>query len=90
MEEQLREGYKGATMGTFGGGLASEFHRVLGPIGTLAEEGCYRTAPGKDDERRLEPITELATRVLLSSIEWPLSAMEVCGKPKRSLRRRGA
>lgn len=39
MEEQLREGYKVAAMGTLGGGFAAELRSAFEPIGTLADEG---------------------------------------------------
>ncbi len=42
MEEQLREGYKLAAMGTLAGGLSHELNNVLQPIITLAQLGLDR------------------------------------------------
>ena len=64
MEEQLREGYKAVAMGALGGGFASELGRLLGPIGTLAEEGTGRSSSGVSARRRLERIAELANKSL--------------------------
>lgn len=61
MEEQLREGYKVAAMGTFGVGLARELERVLEPIKKLARAGTDRAEEADTDERnRLEQITDAA------------------------------
>ena len=46
MEEQLREGYKVAAMGTLGGGFAGELRRVLEPIERLSKEGLDQANPG--------------------------------------------
>ena len=64
MEEQLRDGYKAVAMGALGGGFASELGRLLGPIGTLAEEGTGRASSGRSVRRRLEQIAELANKSL--------------------------
>lgn len=42
MEEQLREGYKMAAMGTLAGGLSHELNNVLQPVITLAQFGLDR------------------------------------------------
>ena len=42
MEEQLREGYKMAAMGTLAGGLSHELNNVLQPVVTLAQFGLDR------------------------------------------------
>ena len=42
MEEQLREGYKLAAMGTLAGGLSHELNNVLQPVITLAQLGLDR------------------------------------------------
>ena len=60
MEEQLREGYKVAAMGTLGGGFAGELRRVLEPIERLAEEGIERTTVVSDEKIRLERISDAA------------------------------
>ena len=60
MEEQLREGYKVAAMGTLGGGFAGELRRVLEPIERLAEEGIEQTASVPDEKTRLERISDAA------------------------------
>ena len=54
MEEQLREGYKVAAMGTLGGGFAGALRRALEPIERLSGEGLDRTAPESDERTRLE------------------------------------
>ena len=60
MEEQLREGYKVAAMGTLGGGFAGELRRVLEPIERLAEEGIGQTAVASEERSRLERISDAA------------------------------
>ena len=60
MEEQLREGYKVAAMGTLGGGFAGELRRVLEPIEGLAEEGVEQAAAVSDEKTRLERISDAA------------------------------
>ena len=60
MEEQLREGYKVAAMGTLGGGFAGELRRVLEPIEGLAEEGVEQSAAVSDEKTRLERISDAA------------------------------
>ena len=60
MEEQLREGYKVAAMGTLGGGFAGELRRVLEPIDRLSRDGRDRATPASDERRRLERISEAA------------------------------
>ena len=58
MEEQLREGYKVAAMGTLGGGFSGELRRVLEPIERLSREGLDQAALGPDEKTRLERISE--------------------------------
>ena len=60
MEEQLREGYKVAAMGTLGGGFAGELRRVLEPIERLAKEGIEQTTLAPDERTRLEKISDAA------------------------------
>ncbi len=60
MEEQLREGYEVAAMGTLGGGFAGELRRVLEPIAGLAEEGLEQSAAVSDEKIRLEGISDAA------------------------------
>lgn len=61
MEEQLREGYKVAAMGTFGVGLARELEQVFEPIKKLARIGADRAEEADTDERnRLEQIADAA------------------------------
>ena len=60
MEEQLREGYKVAAMGTLGSGFAGELRRVLEPIERLAEQGIERNPAGSDEKTRLERISDAA------------------------------
>ena len=61
MEEQLREGYKIAAMGTFGGGFAGELKRVFEPIKKLARKGADQAEEADTDERnRLEQIADAA------------------------------
>lgn len=61
MEEQLREGYKVAAMGTFGVGLARELERVFEPIKKLARTGADQAEEANTDERnRLEQIADAA------------------------------
>ena len=60
MEEQLREGYKVAAMGTLGGGFAGELRRVLEPIDRLSREGLDRATPVSDERTRLERISDAA------------------------------
>ena len=60
MEEQLREGYKVAAMGTLGGGFAKEIRRALEPVGTLSEEGADKSSPDSGERKRWERVAELA------------------------------
>lgn len=60
MEEQLREGYKVAAMGTLGGGFAGELRRVLEPIERLAGEGAEQATLAPDEKTRLERIADAA------------------------------
>ncbi len=60
MEEQLREGYKVAAMGTLGGGFAGELRRALEPIERLSGEGLDRTTLDADEKTRLERISDAA------------------------------
>ena len=59
MEEQLREGYKVAAMGTLGGGFSGALRRVLEPIERLSSEGL-ETDLVSQERRRLERISEAA------------------------------
>ena len=59
MEEQLREGYKVAAMGTLGGGFSGELRRVLEPIERLSTEGL-EAGLVPHERRRLERISEAA------------------------------
>jgi len=61
MEEQLREGYKVAAMGTLGGGFASELTSALDPIATLTSAGLEDAGPGTAEKNRLRQISEAAT-----------------------------
>jgi len=56
MEEQLREGYKVAAMGTLGGGFAGELRRVLEPVERLSREGLDQATLAPDEKTRLERI----------------------------------
>ena len=58
MEEQLREGYKVAAMGTLGGGFAGELRRVLEPIERLSREGLDRGTLDFGERTRLERISD--------------------------------
>ena len=58
MEEQLREGYKVAAMGTLGGGFAGELRRVLEPIERLSREGLDQATVVADERTRLERISD--------------------------------
>ncbi|MDE0393120.1 MAG: ATP-binding protein [Rhodospirillales bacterium] len=58
MEEQLREGYKVAAMGTLGGGFAGELRRVLEPIDRLSKEGLDRATLVSKERTRLERISD--------------------------------
>ena len=58
MEEQLREGYKVAAMGTLGGGFAGELRRVLEPIERLSREGLEQATVVADERTRLERISD--------------------------------
>ena len=58
MEEQLREGYKVAAMGTLGGGFAGELRRVLEPVERLASEGLDQATLAPDEKTRLERISD--------------------------------
>ena len=58
MEEQLREGYKVAAMGTLGGGFAGELRRVLEPIERLSREGLDQATLVSDERTRLERISD--------------------------------
>ena len=58
MEEQLREGYKVAAMGTLGGGFAGELRRVLEPIERLSREGLGQATLVSDERTRLERISD--------------------------------
>ena len=60
MEEQLREGYKVAAMGTLGGGFAGELRRVLEPIDRFSKEGLDRATLASDERTRLERISDAA------------------------------
>ncbi len=60
MEEQLREGYKVAAMGTLGGGFSGEIRRALEPIGALSREGLDRSAPGTEESNQWERVADLA------------------------------
>ena len=60
MEEQLREGYKVAAMGTLGGGFAGELRRVLEPIDRLSTEGLDQAHLVSHERRRLERISDAA------------------------------
>ena len=60
MEEQLREGYKVAAMGTLGGGFAGELRRVLEPIEQLSKEGLDQATLVPDEKTRLERILDAA------------------------------
>ena len=60
MEEQLREGYKVAAMGTLGGGFAGELRRVLEPIERLAREGLDQASLVSEERNRLERISDAA------------------------------
>ncbi|MDD9991963.1 MAG: ATP-binding protein [Rhodospirillales bacterium] len=60
MEEQLREGYKVAAMGTLGGGFAGELRRVLEPVERLSREGLDRATLAPDEKARLERISDAA------------------------------
>ena len=60
MEEQLREGYKVAAMGTLGGGFAGELRRVLEPIERLSGEGSGQATLDPDEKTRLERISDAA------------------------------
>ena len=53
MEEQLREGYKMAAMGTLAGGLSHELNNVLQPVITLAQFGLDRDHVS-EQERKAE------------------------------------
>ena len=53
MEEQLREGYKMAAMGTLAGGLSHELNNVLQPVITLAQFGLDRDYVS-EQERKVE------------------------------------
>ena len=53
MEEQLREGYKMAAMGTLAGGLSHELNNVLQPVITLAQLGIDRDHVS-EQERKAE------------------------------------
>ena len=53
MEEQLREGYKMAAMGTLAGGLSHELNNVLQPVITLAQFGLDRDYVS-ERERKVE------------------------------------
>ena len=59
MEEQLREGYKVAAMGTLGGGFSGELRRVLEPIERLSSGGLEADLV-PHERRRLERISEAA------------------------------
>ena len=60
MEEQLREGYKVAAMGTLGGGFAGELRRVLEPVERLSREGLNQASLSPDEKTRLERISDAA------------------------------
>ena len=60
MEEQLREGYKVAAMGTLGGGFAGELRRVLEPVEGLCGEGLDQVTLAPDERTRLERISDAA------------------------------
>ena len=60
MEEQLREGYKVAAMGTLGGGFSGELRRVLEPIDRLSREGLDRATLDSKERTRLERISDAA------------------------------
>ena len=60
MEEQLREGYKVAAMGTLGGGFAGELRRVLEPIDRLSKEGLDKPTLVSEERTRLERISDAA------------------------------
>ena len=60
MEEQLREGYKVAAMGTLGGGFAGEPRRVLEPIERLSAEGLAQATSVSDEKTRLGRIADAA------------------------------
>ena len=60
MEEQLREGYKVAAMGTFGGGFAAEIGGGMERIATLAREGASRAAADAANRAGFEGISEAA------------------------------
>ena len=62
MEEQLREGYKVAAMGTLGGGFAAELTSALEPISTLTSAGLGDARTGADEKSRLTQISDAATR----------------------------
>ena len=62
MEEQLREGYKVAAMGTLGGGFAAELTNTLEPIATLTSAGLKEAGTGTDEKSRLAQISDAATR----------------------------
>ena len=60
MEEQLREGYKVAAMGTLGGGFAGELRRVLEPIDRHSREGLDQATLASAERARLERISDAA------------------------------
>ena len=62
MEEQLREGYKVAAMGTLGGGFAGELTSALEPIATLTSTGLEEAETGTEEKNRLTQISEAVAR----------------------------
>ena len=89
MEEQLREGYKVAAMGTLGGGFAAELRSAFEPIGTLADEGIDRSTPARTRAADASGSWSSPVASSASSTEWPHSGTEACGRPKRSLPPKG-
>jgi len=63
MEEQLREGYKLAAMGTLAGGLSHELNNVLQPVITLAQLGLDRDhVPETERKAEMEQMLKAADR----------------------------
>ena len=63
MEEQLREGYKMAAMGTLAGGLSHELNNVLQPVMTLAQLGLDRDhVPEQERKAEMRQVLKAAER----------------------------
>ena len=62
IEEQLREGYKVAAMGSLGGGFAGELTSALEPIATLTNAGLEETATSTEQKVYLTRISDAVTR----------------------------